>query len=234
MPILIDGYNLLHLANIVVEEGGDYTLEKSRRAVLRFVRSIVPTNELSQTTVVFDGREAPPGLKDSATFGPIKVRFSKRGTEADDLIEELVPTYSVPKSLVVVSSDHRVQRAARRRGARGVDCEVWVRELLAKRRQSQSLPHRSTDPGEAARVEQTSEERDGWLLAFGAIDIAGIELEISESKPDSDLWGTPSREGATDSGSESSDIVEDADEADEELDDFFDPFPEGYGEDLLG
>ncbi|HEY3394177.1 MAG TPA: NYN domain-containing protein, partial [Lacipirellulaceae bacterium] len=57
------------------------------------------------------------------------VHFAGRHSDADEMIEELLEQCSAPRALVVVSSDHRVQRAARRCGASFIDSEKWFAEL---------------------------------------------------------------------------------------------------------
>ena len=49
--------------------------------------------------------------------------------DADSLIEELIQKNSTPKNLTVVSSDHRLHRAALRRKATPIDSDVWFDEL---------------------------------------------------------------------------------------------------------
>lgn len=224
MAILIDGYNLLNAANIVAEGPGPYSLEKSRRSLLRFLVAVLETSERPTTTVVFDGREAPSGLPQASTYEQITVLFSQPGAEADDLLEELIPEYSAPRRLVVVSSDHRIQRAARRRQAMAVDSEVWTRQRVATR---------TTDATEDAEksigsAPLSDAEIADWLRRFGDVQVESLEAE---------LQAETNRE-PQDSASRSPDDI-DPDDVESSEDDEkdalqgFDPFPKGYGEDLL-
>jgi uncharacterized protein len=79
------------------------------------------------------------------------------------MIEELLEQWKSPRSLVVVSSDHRVQRAARGRGATFIDSEVWYADLRKTRRKRKSnaeevalKPTDKLSPDEVAH----------WLAAF--------------------------------------------------------------------
>ena len=45
------------------------------------------------------------------------------------MIEEIVRTHSSPKQLIVVSSDHRLHKAALRRNAQPIDSDVWYDNL---------------------------------------------------------------------------------------------------------
>src|SRR5262245_24515665 len=128
MGLLIDGYNLLH-ASGVFPEGGPPTLERARIALLDFLVESLPAKELPRAIVVFDAALAPPGLPREITHRGLAVRFARRGGSADELLEELIAAEPDPRHLLVVSSDHRVQRAARQRGASFVDSEAWKLEL---------------------------------------------------------------------------------------------------------
>ena len=218
MAIIIDGYNLLHAANIVAEGPGKYTLEKSRRSVLKAVAALLSPKERNQTTVVFDGKDAPPGLGKVADFAGMKVMFSAPGTEADDLIESLIRSNTVPRRLTVVSGDHRLHRAARRRQATAIDSDVWYRRRSQERRLRRasdvSLNSGENVGGDIERLSQ--EEVADWLNEFG-------DLEINEA----DLGGSRLDEGGRRRSGTNSRLQSDSEEG------VFNPFPEGYGEDLL-
>lgn len=129
MALLIDGYNLLHAAGIFPASGPP-TLERARVALLDHLVERLPAKDLSRTTIVFDALQAPPGLPRELAHGGLNVRFARRGGSADELLEELIAAEPDPRNLLVVSSDHRVQRAARQRGAQFSDSEIWRAEVL--------------------------------------------------------------------------------------------------------
>jgi predicted RNA-binding protein with PIN domain len=126
--LLIDGYNLLH-ASGVFPAAGPPTLERARLALLDALADALPPNNLATTTIVFDAAGAPPGLPREMAHRGLSVRFARRGGTADELLEDLIEAAADPRRLLVVSSDHGVQRAARRRGARYADSEIWWTEL---------------------------------------------------------------------------------------------------------
>jgi len=128
MALLIDGYNLLHAAGIFPASGPP-TLERARLALLDFLVERLPVKDVSRTTIVFDAVQAPPGLPREINHRGLAVRFARRGGSADELLEELIAAEPDPRHLTVVSSDHRVQRAARQRGAPFIDSEVWQVDL---------------------------------------------------------------------------------------------------------
>lgn len=134
MALLIDGYNLLHVTGIFGSGTESTALHASRQALLEFLAASIDARQRSQTTIVFDAAGAPPGLPRTVTHEGMTVHFSRGYPDADAMIEELLEQHEAPRSLVVVSSDHRVQRAARRRGAKTVDSAPWYAELRATRR----------------------------------------------------------------------------------------------------
>jgi predicted RNA-binding protein with PIN domain len=136
MRLLIDGYNLLHASGVFASGSGPPTLERSRRALLDFLVEELPPKVLPHALVVFDAAQAPPGLPHEIDHEGLMVRFARRGSTADALLEELIGAEPDPRNLLVVSSDHRVQRAARQRGARFVDSDAWWRELPVARASS--------------------------------------------------------------------------------------------------
>lgn len=133
MPILIDGYNLMYAAGIVGPGSGKGGLERSRAALARFVGESLDAAERGRAVVVFDAAGAPPGLPSSITLHGVAIRFAKGYRDADELLEELIALDNSPRRLTVVSSDHRIQRAARRRRATAVDSDVWYLGVLRKR-----------------------------------------------------------------------------------------------------
>ncbi len=133
MALLIDGYNLLHVSDIFAGEGAGTELHRSRMALLEFLAKSIDLRERNQTTIVFDAAGAPPGLPRRMTHEGMTIHFARRHSDADEMIEELLEQSPAPRELVVVSSDHRVQRAARRRGAVFIDSEQWYAELRAAR-----------------------------------------------------------------------------------------------------
>jgi predicted RNA-binding protein with PIN domain len=135
MALLIDGYNLLHVSDVFAGDGPGTELHRARIALLAFLAASIDSRERNQTTIVFDAAGAPPGLPRTISHEGMTVHFARRHSDADEMIEELLEQCAAPRALVVVSSDHRVQRAARRVGATFTDSEQWLAELKAARRQ---------------------------------------------------------------------------------------------------
>ena len=168
MTLLIDGYNLLHVTGIFGKGPGPGTFQQSREALLRFLAVALGPKLRETTTVVFDATEAPPGLPHTVEFDEMTVRYATGYPDADALIEELIQSESAPRSLLVVSSDHRIQRAARRRRARFVDSNVWYDDLLRRKAQLRAtresvLPEKPTGSLSAREVEH-------WINEFFSKD----------------------------------------------------------------
>ncbi len=131
MALLIDGYNLLHASDVFPAAHSPATLENARLALLDDLVIRLPAKVLARTIVTFDAVAAPPGLPRELNHRGLAVRFAQRGHTADELLEELILAEPDPRNLLVVSSDHRVQRAARQRGAQYTDSQPWYAMLAA-------------------------------------------------------------------------------------------------------
>ena len=131
MALLIDGYNLLHGTDLFGTGRMAGTLEGARNALVQFVLSNLDAAALDHTTIVFDAKDAPPGLPREKKERGLTIRFY---ADADELLEELIRAEPAPRRLTVVSSDHRVQRAAKRRRAKAIDSDRWWAELCDARR----------------------------------------------------------------------------------------------------
>jgi uncharacterized protein len=174
MALLIDGYNLLNVTSIFGEAGPGTALHRTRLAFLNFLASSLTDHERKQTTIVFDAAGAPPGLPRTTTHDEMTVHFAQRHSDADEMIEDLLENFSAPRSLVVVSSDHRVQRAARQRGATFVDSEQWYSEIRAARRKRDRPPD---DAAAKPSGKPTPDELAHWLHEFGNPPSPGGESE---------------------------------------------------------
>lgn len=184
MALLIDGYNLLHVTGIF-GEGSDLTaLHRSREALLRFVAAVVDPGERRQTTIVFDATGAPPGLPRTLLHDDMTVHFARNYDDADTMLEELIESHGAPKSLLVVSSDHRVQRAARRRGAKSIDSEQWYAQLRAARANREAQP--PTPPAKPNRVLSDAEVAY-WVDEFADASHDPTRPHSTESPPTANL-----------------------------------------------
>jgi uncharacterized protein len=165
MSFIIDGYNLLNVVGIIGRGIGPGGLERARLALLNFLAESLEKQDVLKTIVVFDSREAPWGLPRTVRHKGLTVQYASKYPDADCLIEELIQKDSAPRQLTVVSSDHRLQRAAKRRRARAVDSDIWYAEILRARRERQQCGSQETIA--QPPVPLLPEDVDYWLEQFG-------------------------------------------------------------------
>lgn len=181
MGLLIDGYNLLYATGMLGKRPGPGGLEKARLALLNQLAASLDAGDLSRTTVVFDAKQAPRGAPQAMTHKGIHVRFAAAHAEADELIEELIRADSAPKRLTVVSSDHRLQTAARRRRATAIGSEEWWDKLLQARRERHApLPQ----AGETGENSLNKIDDEGRLEQFEQLVIEEAERIVRAMNPD--------------------------------------------------
>ena len=144
----------------------------------------------------------------------LTVRYSSQYDEADTQIEELIRADSSPRNLTVVSSDHRIQRAAKRRRARAVDSDVWYNEVVRGRQQRlRAVSDRDIRPP----APLLAEDVEYWIRQFGGQALLD-ELAAEESTARRET--TPKDESS----------VEEPPQGRPPIDN---PFPPGYAEDLV-
>lgn len=181
MATLIDGYNLLHAAGLGRTRYGPGGLEKARRALLGALAAALGS-DAGRTTVVFDAAGAPPDVPRQYNYKGVAVRFAASHADADALLGELIGADSAPRQLTVVSSDREIQRAARRRRARAVDSEDYLRELQRRRVQQRDSPGSGADePAEKRKGRLSDAELAFWLEEF----------EVADEPDDTGLAGMP-------------------------------------------
>lgn len=132
MRYLIDGYNLLHAMGLLSGKVGPHGLEKARLALLGRLcgdHSDAP----DAVTVVFDASRAPPGAVEEEDYNGIHIRYALE-SDADEVIETLIRREATPRQLTIVSDDHRLQRAGRRRHCPVRGCLDYLEEMEQRRR----------------------------------------------------------------------------------------------------
>ncbi len=177
MALLIDGYNLLHASGILPRGRGPGGLERARLALLNFLVESLEPAELARAAIVFDAPETARGRPTEQVHRGLKVYFARGPEGADQRIEELIRLDSAPRRLVVVSSDHRLHRAARRRRATPVDSDVWQRQLVARR-------FARPDPaGAPAKPVSASDDVAYWLAQFASNEESLLAEQAQDDSP---------------------------------------------------
>ncbi len=233
MAILIDGYNLLHAAGIIPRDVGRGTLQRARQALLNWLVSSLEPHQVRETIVVFDAANPPPGRPRQFEHQGLTVLFSTEHENADAMLEDLIRQSSVPKRLVVVSSDHRVQRAAKRRRAKAIDSDVWYFGLREQQHVEalQPLPQaKPAAPLSAAEVQH-------WLDEFSELIDDLEQFDGVAGAPTPEARATRPRHPAATTEPPHDELPEPMAGAtpvrDTSDSDLANPFPPGYGEDLL-
>lgn len=158
MPVVIDGNNLLYAAR-----AADTTALLLGRAMLCGAVGRWARQKNQQVTVIFDG-PAPDGQRKAQVECPgVQTAYSGAGKSADAVVIQFIEAHSAPRSLLVVSTDREIVRAARRRRARPVRSEdFWERmqrDLVAGRPTVREPSEKQTGlDAEATRA---------WLKEFG-------------------------------------------------------------------
>ena len=121
MPYLIDGHNLIPKLGLRLDSLDDEEELISRLQEFCRLRRV-------QLQVFFDG--APPGQAPGRKMGSVTAHFVHQGSSADAAIElQLARMGKSVKNWTVVSSDGRVQRAARSVHAGVLSSEEFAREM---------------------------------------------------------------------------------------------------------
>jgi predicted RNA-binding protein with PIN domain len=180
--LLIDGYNLLYALGFI--QPGNRTkrgLEKARDKLIDAIAKRIPPAVRRSTWIIFDSADAPKNLPDTLVKHEMRVFFSRDWLSADEMLQAWISEHSSPKTLVVISSDHAVQRRASARSTTPFDSEHWIEaieHLLATlqpkvhggdKRQSDGHVGATEDTLEATERTQSvdARERDAWLKTFG-------------------------------------------------------------------
>ena len=122
MRWLIDGYNVIRRDPVLRAREAE-SLEAGRRALLHLIAQADRASG-DEFTVVFDGARRSGG---APTGGRIRVVFSRPPSTADDELMRL--SRQLRNGAVVVSSDRKVQDAARRAGSAALTAEQFLEAL---------------------------------------------------------------------------------------------------------
>lgn len=201
--MIIDGYNLMHAAGFARRTYGPGGLERSRNRLLARLAELLTDEERQRTTVVFDAKDAPIGGSDADVRNGIRILFAQDTAEADDLIEQLIARHSVPKRLLVVSSDHRLHKAARRRKAKACDSDRFL-DRLERRVGHAESPAETVEDTDEAEAELSADEMQHWLEEFSDVDVDQLRREVS---PKSKAAASPGT-GGTQAAEATSDVPE--------------------------
>jgi predicted RNA-binding protein with PIN domain len=124
--LIIDGYNLMHAAGIARRSYAHGDLARCRRRLNQLLVAHLDEDVLARATIVYDAFDSPSNANRHVQHAGLAVTFAPKGDDADSEIERLLNGHSAPRQVIVVSSDHRLHKAAKRRRARCVDSEEFL------------------------------------------------------------------------------------------------------------
>ena len=163
----IDGYNLMHAWGLARQRYGPGDLERLRERFLRQLANRLTEEERRRTTVVFDaGNSAQADTLGKQRFQEMEILYAQGDPDADTRIEKLIASHSAPRQIRVISSDRRLQTAARRRRGSFVTSERFVKDL-ERAELSVENPALSRELEAKSTGEITEDEMAEWLEIFG-------------------------------------------------------------------
>ncbi|WP_437228658.1 NYN domain-containing protein [Planctomicrobium sp. SH661] len=179
---VIDGYNLLHNAGLARGKYKPGEFDRARDRLLRRLRDSLTEEERTHTFIIFDAQYAESSDRRPLNLYGMTVLFSPRGRQADDLIEILLSAHQTPRDVTVVSSDHRLQRAARAARASSISSDSFLVELDERKLKRPDVDD-EPETKQSRSTQKTfdsgsSEDVDQWLKEFGEIDVQSITKEV--------------------------------------------------------
>jgi len=162
MALLIDGYNVLHAEMPPPLAGLELAGLCRALARTRWVDGPI--------VVVCDGSPSPLGLTESPVPA-VSLIFSGPSRTADEAIIERIERDSAPRRLRVVSSDHEIRQAARRRQARSQTSEKFLHALG---RELTSAAKRELGPDKPGPGDVSAEEVQRWITHLAAEGLVGL------------------------------------------------------------
>ena len=177
--LLIDAYNVLHETGVLPQEFADIDIP-GLVGLLQLTRYAG-----TPTTIVCDGVRpgAGHGGPSATVIGDAKVLYAGGGREADDEIERLLEVTSHASRLLVVSSDKRIQRAAKRRRA------GWTRSATFLAEIARDLDRKTVEPLPkwVHEIPLGGEGVAAWMREFGLPEDWGPRTEPGVQEPGSQL-----------------------------------------------
>lgn len=215
--LLIDGYNLLHAAGLGRRRFAKGGLELARRKLLLKLAAEMASDVCRDTVVVFDAGPDAESRQNSETAAPagevdwpFAVVYATQTQSADDEIERLLGTHSSPRQILVISSDHRLHKAAARRGAQGLDSDQFLTLLESgkvtqsglrirkkpQNRQKSSSPGNATpdSPKTARRPPNEHRDEKGEIAELNE-ELLGLDLDYL-LRLDLPAWNPPRKKNS--------------------------------------
>jgi predicted RNA-binding protein with PIN domain len=174
MPVLIDTYNVLHTVGVLPPDLAGID-------VPGLIRLILAGRYRDQKCILVCDGQPEPGGAAAQPEATIAIRYSGRGRSADDLLGQLIRSSTAPRRLVVVSSDHEVQKAARKRRCTALSSAEFLQHLVSDTRGGRTGDAAPLRPRPGAMSET---QVDRWMRVFD-LDKDPIDLSMAaDAVPD--------------------------------------------------
>ena len=188
MRVVVDAWNVLHVRGVLPPGLAGLGLAGLGRLMLatRWGRGHI--------TLACDGpaQSRPEGIP-----AAIHVIWSGPEKEADDIIEALIERSTAPRRMVIISSDNRLRRAAKRRRCKSLASDQFLRTILDDLATGQAPPIPSVNP----LPDQDATWEDQFGLTTGELKSMEAEAAAEEFEdliPESPSSAAP--EPPTDAG----------------------------------
>lgn len=174
MPLILDTFNVLHTVGILPPDLAGLDVPGLAQLILR------SRYASEKTTFACDGLPAadlpPQGpldlLSDVQADAFMHVRYSGRASTADELIRQMVDASTAPRRLIIVSTDHAIQKHASRRRCVVLSSSEFLQHLA----DDADLP-RPASPAPSRRPSAMSAEQiERWKDVFKIDDDVAAAL----------------------------------------------------------
>lgn len=167
MPLILDAYNVLHVVGVLPPHLAGLDVDELAELIAR------SRYRGERAWLVCDGQ--PRATGPTIHRGRVAIQYAGTAVDADSRIEQMIDASTSPRRLTVVSSDHRVRRAARRRQCQWLPAEEFLAHLAADAR------HQARSPGPARpAVPLAGSDVDRWIREFG---LAEELLDLPAASP---------------------------------------------------
>lgn len=147
----------MHATGLARRSYGPGDLEVCRNRLIQQLAGRLTEAASQRTTVVFDAFAASDNSGRHQIQHGLKVTYAPAGTDADSEIERHIASHNAPRQLLVVSSDHRLHQAARRRRAKAIDSDRFWDSLEPDSSPPASSRHRSGQQSTAYWLKEFSD-----------------------------------------------------------------------------
>lgn len=181
--ILIDGYNLIFQCGLEGRSRTPASLQRARRRLTGELKVNLAGPLLRRTAIIFDATRLPVGESQAIRVEDgLTIIYALDHEDADTLIELLIQKNSTPKKLTVVSSDHRLHKAAIRRKSTPVDSDQWFDQITGE-----SPNQRANRPVEAEGKPSFEDlTYVDWMAEFGLDQQSSNKNQSSDGRPESE------------------------------------------------